>query len=107
MEEFFTGGARKIFGSCRAVQKPARLSKELSGRACQLGILQARADLTVVSYLMIKTVLGKYTARILLDARVIVPAGKDARGNPVFDALERVAPWSGSVRIYTCRLFKL
>jgi hypothetical protein len=40
----------------------------------------------VVSYLTVKTVLGKYTTRILLDAGQIVPACKDARGHPLFEA---------------------
>ena len=58
----------------------------LTDQACQVGILQARADLTVVSYLTVKPVLGKYTTRILLDAGVITPAAKDSRGHPLFDA---------------------
>jgi hypothetical protein len=41
---------------------------------------------TVVSYLTVKAVLGKYTTRILLDAGAIIPAGNDSRGHPVFDA---------------------
>ena len=40
----------------------------------------------MVSYLTVKTVLGKYTTLILLDAGYIIPAGKDARGHPVFEA---------------------
>ena len=51
----------------------------LTDRACQAGIRQAKGDLTVVSYLTVKTVLGKYTTRILLDVGYIIPAGKDAR----------------------------
>ena len=58
----------------------------LTDRACQAGIRQARGNLTVVSYLTVKIVLGKYTTRILLDAGQIVPAGKDARGHPLFEA---------------------
>jgi hypothetical protein len=40
----------------------------------------------LVSYLTVKAVLGKYTTRILLDAGHIIPAGKDSRGHPVFEA---------------------
>ncbi|PWT86155.1 MAG: hypothetical protein C5B58_01925 [Acidobacteria bacterium] len=62
----------------------------------------------MVSYLTVKAVLGKYTTRILLDSRVITPAGKDTRANPVFEArslhhwLSRLARASGMVepRVY-------
>jgi hypothetical protein len=40
----------------------------------------------VIRLIELKHVLGKYTTRILLDTRAIVPAAKDSRGNPLFEA---------------------